>query len=67
MQKMRWCSCGVPSPPPLSQAWERGAAGGVRDKCCDCYRHKSCVNEKRGISIKVNTLAWGIGKLGAIP
>ncbi len=47
----------MPSPPPLSQAWERGARqGGVRDLCCDYYRHKNCMNEARGNSIKVNSL-----------
>ena len=41
----------MPSPPPLSQAWERGARqGGVRDLCCDYYRHKNCMNEARGNS-----------------
>ncbi len=46
-----------PLPLPLSQAWERGARqGGVRDLCCDYYRHKNCMNEKPRNSIKVNSL-----------
>ncbi|WP_414621410.1 hypothetical protein, partial [Calothrix sp. CCY 0018] len=47
----------MPSPLPLSQAWERGALqGGVREKDYGCYRHKTCMNEARGNFIKVNSL-----------
>ncbi len=46
-----------PLPLPLSQAWERGALqGGVREKDYGCYWHKTCMNEARGNSIKVNSL-----------
>ncbi len=45
------------SPSPLPFSWRRVPEAGRGIAGCDCYRHKSCMNKKRGNLIKVNSLA----------
>ena len=50
----------MPSPRPEGHPSPKlGRGEGVREKGYGCYRHKTCMNEARGNSIKVNSLGRG--------